>query len=123
MRLRESQSRKMNEMERTALNAGIEIMGKHKAAKLLALCMAFGDEPFVFDEKLYKDTMIAAEVCGIGPMRKIDFEAVKLINRYYHSLKNGASWVSAINAQYGTTFKNQIEDDGRGKLLWQSMRT
>lgn len=113
----------MNEMERTALNAGIGVMGKHKAAKLLALCMAFGDEPFVFDGKLHKDAMLAAELCGIGPMRKPDHEATKLINRYYRSLKDGASWVSAINAEYGTVFKIRIEDDGREKLLWQYMHT
>lgn len=118
----ESETR-MNEMERTALNAGLGIMSKHKAAKLLALCMAFGEEPFVLDEKLYKDTMIAAEICGIGAMRTPDAEATTLINRYYHSLRDGASWVSGINAEYRTAFRNQMETDGRDKLTWQSMHT
>lgn len=113
----------MNEMERTAFSAGIGIMGRHKAAKLLALCMAFGDEPFVFDGKLHSDTMLAAEVCGIGPMRKPDAESVRLINRYFNSLRDGASWVSGINTEYGTNFRNQIETDGRDKLSWQSMHT
>ena len=118
----ESETR-MNEMERTALSAGLRIMSKHKAAKLLALCMAFGEEPFVFDGKLHKDTMIAAEICGIRAMKTPDVEAVKLINMYYNSLKDGASWVSEINAEYGTDFRSQMETDGKDKLRWRSMHT
>lgn len=110
-----------SQMIETAKAAGINIIGKRKAAKLLALCMAFGDEPFVFDEKLSADVMAAAEICGIGPMRVPDEESVKLINRYYHSLRDGASWVSAINSEYGTDFRDRIETDGREKLTWQSM--
>ena len=112
----------MNEMERTALNAGLGIMGKHKAAKLLALCMASGGEPFVFDGKLHSDTKLAAEICGIGPMRKTDSEAEMLIKQYYHELKDGASWVSDINEEYGTAFENKMED-GRDKLSWRYMHT
>lgn len=113
----------MNQMIETAKHAGIHVIGKHKAAKLLALCMAFGDEPFVFCGKLHEDTMLAADACGIGPMRKPDTESVRLINMYYNSLRDGASWVSGINAEYGTNFRNQMETDGRNKLSWQSMHT
>lgn len=113
----------MNQMIETAKHAGIHVIGKHKAAKLLALCMAFGEEPFVFDGKLYEDTMIAAEICGIGAMKTPDSESTTLINRYYHSLRDGASWVSGINAEYGTAFRNQMETDGRDKLTWRSMHT
>lgn len=112
-----------SQMMNTAKAAGINVIGKHKATKLLALCMAFGDEPFVFSEKLSADVMIAADLCGIGPMRIPDEESVKLINRYYHSLRDGASWVQGINSEYGTDFRNKIETDGREKLTWQSMHT
>ena len=113
----------MNEMLKTAQSAGINIMGKHKAAKLLALCYAFTDESFVFDKRLHNDVQTAAYVCGIGSMRTPDMEAVKLINSYLHDLQNGAGWVSEINSEYRTNFKNQMETDGRDRLKWPYTHT
>lgn len=110
----------------TAISSGIVIIKKHKAAKLLALCMAFGDEPFVFDGKLYRDVITAAMTYKIRPMQVPDDEVSRLINGYYHSLKTGtASWVEEINNEYGTNFASHLGDDGRrgAKNIWQSMHT
>lgn len=75
----------------TAKAAGINVIGKHKAAKILALCLAFGNEPFVFNEKLNFDVMAAVDVCGIGPMSIPDGESLMLINFYYKELQKGAN--------------------------------
>ena len=55
------------QMMTTAVNAGLAVMPKNKAAKLLAACYVYGDEPFVLAGKLHTDTMLAAQVLGIEP--------------------------------------------------------
>ncbi|MBO5939913.1 MAG: hypothetical protein J6R18_01785 [Kiritimatiellae bacterium] len=106
----------------TAKNAGINVVGKHKAAKLLALCCAIGDEPFVFNKKLYEDVMYAADVTGIKHMNYPLEEITSLINKYYNDLQIGtADWVQEINEEYKTKFPKKMESDGREKLIWPSM--
>lgn len=106
----------------TMIAAGILPIGKHRAAKLLALCLVFGDEPFVFNEKLHRDVMIAAKTYKIGPMQIPDDDIAKLIYKYCHDLTLGANWVEEINERYGTDFRNQTEYGAeREKSAWRSM--
>lgn len=115
----------MNEMEQTALNVGIRIISKHKAAQLLALCLNIGDEPFVFNKKLHDDTMTAARLYGFYGMGIPDSELTQLVRQYTQSLYqlNASRWVQAINEQYGTAFPDYIPKIMNGQELWQSMHT
>ena len=115
----------MNEMEKTALSAGIKTIGKHKAAQLLALCMAVGDEPFVFSQKLHDDTITASQMYGLYGMGVPDREVVELIKIHINELFFGdaRSWVTKINEQYDTLFPYHVSPITRGKELWQSMHT
>lgn len=97
------------QMMKTATNAGLSVMPKSKAAKLLAALQAYGDEPFVLAGKLHTDTMLAARVLkiepGVIPPRK-NARAVR--NRYEEIVhaKPGEvpAWLSEFGEEYGVTF-------------------
>ena len=93
------------QMINTARSAGINVIGRHKAAMLFALCLQYGDEPFVFNQRLHNDVMIAADTYGYRAMRVPDKEVAALTQLYLDELTCGASWVKQINAEYGTEFK------------------
>ena len=97
------------QMMTTAANAGLAVMPKSKAAKLLAVLQAYGDEPFVLAGKLHTDTMLAAKVLsiepGVIPPRK-NARAVR--NRYEEIIRakpgEVPAWLSELGAEYGVTF-------------------
>lgn len=115
----------MNEMERTAMNAGIKTIGRHKAAQLFALCYVIGDEPFVFSQQLHDDVMTAGLMYGIHDTGTPDAEVVNLIKNYMSELFHGdaAEWVDRINTHYGTAFPYRVSPMTKGKELWQSTHT
>lgn len=97
------------QMMNTAANAGLAVMSRDKAAKLLAACYVYGDEPFVLASKLHTDTMLAARILQIEPGVIPPQESAKKLNRYYREIvraKPGEipAWLSELGAEYGVTF-------------------
>ncbi len=97
------------QMMETAVNAGLAVMPKDKAAKLLAACYVYGDEPFTLGSKLNTDTMLAARILKIEPGVIPPQESAKKLNRYYREIvraKPGEipAWLSELGAEYGVTF-------------------
>lgn len=98
------------QMMATAVNAGLAVMPKSKAAKLLAALQAYGDEPFVLGGKLHTDTMLAAKVLGMepGPVPPPRKNARAVRNRYEEIVhaKPGEvpSWLSELGAEYEVDF-------------------
>ena len=95
------------QMMSTAVNAGLAVMPKDKAAKLLAACYVYGDEPFALAEKLHTDTMLAARILGIEPCKIPPQESKKKLNRYYREIvtsDNVPNWLSKLGYEYGVTF-------------------
>ncbi len=93
------------QMLQTAANIGLKVIPQEKAAKLLSLCYVFGDEPFVFDEKLHDDVMKSAISYHVQDGQKIDQGFTKLLNKYASDLRNGKpDWLADIEAEYGITF-------------------
>lgn len=93
------------QMLQTAANIGLVVVPREKAAKLLSLCYVFGDEPFVFDEKLHDDVMKSAISYHVQGGQKIDQSFAKLLNKYTNELRNGKpDWLADIEAEYEMTF-------------------
>lgn len=95
----------MNGMLETALCAGINIIPKHKAAKLLALCYYYGDEPFVFNKELYGAAMIASKTFGFEGGKIPDQEVARQFKKRMSEITDGkANWVEDIEKEYGVRF-------------------
>lgn len=95
------------QMMATAVNAGLAVMPKDKAAKLLAACYVYGDEPFVLAGKLHTDTMLAAKVLGVEPCAIPPEGSKKKINRYYRGIvtsDNVPAWLLELGEEYGVDF-------------------
>lgn len=97
------------QMMETAVNAGLTVMPKDKAAKLLAACYVYGDEPFVLASKLNTDTMLAARILRMEPGTVPPQESKKKLNRYYREIVNAKpgetpAWLSELGEEYGITF-------------------
>lgn len=99
------------QMMETARVAGIGVIGKRKGAKLLALCYLYGDEPFVFNEKLHTDSITAAKLYGVHAMGNPDGYFSQYIRDRVRELKEGtAGWIESIDREYGTEFARMQED-------------
>lgn len=95
------------QMMNTAANAGLAVMSRDKAAKLLAACYVYGDEPFVLASKLHTDTMLAVRILQMEPGVIPPQESKKKLNRYYREIvtsDNVPGWLSELGAEYGVTF-------------------
>lgn len=95
------------QMMETAVNAGLAVMPQVKAAKLLAACYVYGDEPFVLAGKLKTDTMLAAKVLGVEPGVIPPRKNAKKLNRYYREIVTGDNvpdWLAKLGEEYGVTF-------------------
>lgn len=97
------------QMMTTAVNAGLAVMPKSKAAKLLAALQAYGDEPFVLAGKLHTDTMLAARVLKIEPgvmPPRANTRAVRVRYEEIVHAKPGEvpAWLSELGAEYGVAF-------------------
>ena len=90
-------------LTQTFLRAGIAPLSRHTAAKILAVCLIFGDEPFVFNNTLHAVTLAAAEQLHVRPMEAPAAEDAALIRRYTEELVNGKEWPPWIQElkQYG----------------------
>lgn len=96
-------------MMETAVNAGLAVMPKDKAAKLLAACYVYGDEPFVLAGRLHTDTMLAAKVLNIEPGVIPPRDSGKKLNRYYREIVHAKpgeipDWLSELGKEYGVNF-------------------
>ena len=102
-----------SQMLRTAGKAGIDIIGKDKAVKLLALCFAFGDEAFVFADKLHEDVMFAADRYGIAAMSAPNQQIAREISQRVREIRTigKPEWVSEIEAEYHIEFPRWKEND------------
>lgn len=99
------------QMLQTAAGIGLRVIPKEKAAKLLSLCYVFGDEPFVFDEKLHDDVMKSAICYGVQGGQKIDQGFSSLLNKYTAELRKGRpDWLAGIEEEYGTAFPELREN-------------
>lgn len=97
------------QMVQTAVNAGLAVMPQDKAAKILAVCYVYGDEPFALASKLNTDTMLAARILHIEPGVIPPQESKKKLNRYYREIVHAKpgevpAWLSELGTEYGVTF-------------------
>lgn len=88
------------QMYNTAINAGVLPISKTRAARLLALCYYYGDENFVFTEKLYSDTLTAAKIYGFGAGKIPDKEVAEKLRQFNSELKKTPKWVQELKREY-----------------------
>ena len=101
------------QMMRTAANTGLAVIPKDKAAKLLAACYVYGDEPFVLSPRLYTDTMLAAQILGVEPCVIPPKESKEKLNRYYREIVTSdkvPDWLAALGAEYGVDFPPYLRE-------------
>lgn len=93
------------QMMATAAHGDMAVIPKQKAAKLLALCFSYGDEPFVFNEKLRTDTLTASLLYGVMNGGCVDPEFRTLLNGYYDDIRNNrADWKTELEEEYSISF-------------------
>lgn len=90
----------------TARNAEISIIPKARQHQLLALAFLYGDEPFVFNERLRADTQYAANQNGIEAGKVPDATSITAIGEFVNEIRSGArpEWLEAIESIYDISF-------------------
>ena len=109
------------QMLNTANGAGISILSEDRKCQLLALAYTFGDESFVFGERLYTDTFFAAETLRCYGGGRMAPETIRRIAKYAAELKDGRpEWLHTIEARYGVKFEpHDKRSDEDLKKWWE----
>ncbi len=106
-------------MLRTAMNAGINPIGKDKAARLLAICFFFGSEDFVYNKKLATDIMTVAEIYGCSGACIADPELAQKLKLYVNDIKRYYTKdVAVTDYDMANTYVTVTRDKKPGKPKW-----
>ena len=110
------------QMINTASSAGLNVIPKRKQYQLLALAHLYGDESFVFTDRLYTDVMFAAKQCGFKGGGRVGAETRACIAALESEIKEGrADWVRLIEAEYGIAFP-QWANLANGQDYWEERK-
>ena len=90
----------------------MNIIGRDKSLKLLALCFLFGDEAFVFGDKLREDVLYAARNYGFLSMKVPDPDAVAEIQQRVNEIRTEGKpdWVLQLEEEYQVEFPRWKEN-------------
>lgn len=90
----------------TARNAGIQVIGKDKAARILAIVYKYGDENSVYSYKLKSDINHICKDYGFSGGGVPDREVTDKFKQYARELEapEKAKWLKEIEKEYDVKF-------------------
>lgn len=100
------------QMTQTALNAGINIINKNRAAQILAVVYLYGDESAVYSEKMRVDISYICKKYGIYGGGFPDSDIAHRVKGYVKEVRKGQEkpmWLTDLEKDYNISFPQYKE--------------